>query len=259
MAQKSHGSITHMRKIHIFSVLLLVVAAILLCIYFYQQYRIDLAEQQYEQMRQEKDTKTPKASPQHDFAALHEMNPEIYAWVNVPGTVVDYPVLQSQEDNYYLTHDSNHAESVSGAIYSNACNSVDMSDRITILYGHDMRADTMFGSLHLFDEEEFFEQHTVMSVETAQAYYTYEIIGVYNYNDDYLPSQFDVKTEAGMYAFADALAECQAQGSSITHVREGVQITSDDRLLVLSTCIASQSDRRFLVVGRLISTIDYEL
>ena len=61
-----------------------------------------------------------------------------------------------------------------------------------------------------------------------------------------------------MYAFADALAECQAQGSSITHVREGVQITSDDRLLVLSTCIASQSDRRFLVVGRLISTLDYE-
>ena len=167
-----------------------------------------------------------------DWDALREENQDIYAWIYVPNTTVDYPVLQSQEDNYYLTHDSNHAESVSGAIYSNACNSVDMSDRITILYGHDMRADTMFGSLHLFDEEELFEQHTDMSVETAHAYYTYEIIGVYNYNDDYLPSQFDVKTEAGMYAFADALAECQAQGSSITHVREGVQITSDDRLLV---------------------------
>lgn len=250
----------HERLLRLISAVIVLAAALCLGIYIYQQHQNDFAEAEYAKMRQKQEkTEEPvaEASPIHDFASLQEQNADVYGWINVANTIVDYPVLQTEEDNYYLSHDMNHVETTAGAIYSNACNSKDMSDAITILYGHDMRADTMFGSLHLFDEETFFQQNETMTFETADALYTYQIFGVYNYNDRYLPSLFDLKSSDGAQEFLDALAECAAEGSAITHVREGISVNAEDKLLVLSTCIGSQSDRRFLVVGKLIHTTSY--
>lgn len=250
----------HERLLRLISAVIVLAAALCLGIYIYQQHQNDFAEAEYAKMRQKQEkTEEPvaEASPIHDFASLQEQNADVYGWINVANTIVDYPVLQTEEDNYYLSHDMNHVETTAGAIYSNACNSKDMSDAITILYGHDMRADTMFGSLHLFDEETFFQQNETMTFETADALYTYQIFGVYNYNDRYLPSLFDLKSSDGAQEFLDALAECAAEGSTITHVREGISVNAEDKLLVLSTCIGSQSDRRFLVVGKLIHTTSY--
>lgn len=241
------------------SVALLVAALISLGVYLYQQHQNDLAEEAYEKLRDTEEVEEPteEATPQHDFAALQEQNSEIYAWVAVPDTLVDYPVLQSEEDNYYLTHDISGEVTTAGAIYSNACNSLTMSDSITIFYGHDMRADTMFGSLHLFDEQDFFNAHETVTVETTEALYTYQIVGVYNYNDYYLPALFDVKTTDGAADFLASLEDCAEEGSAITHVRKGVEVTEDDTLLVLSTCISGQDDRRFLVVSKLLETTSY--
>lgn len=250
----------HERLLRLISAVIVLVAALCLGIYIYQQHQNDLAEAEYAKMRQKQEkTEEPvaEASPIHDFVSLQEQNADVYGWINVANTIVDYPVLQTEEDNYYLSHDMNHVETTAGAIYSNACNSKDMTDGITILYGHDMRADTMFGSLHLFDDAAFFEQNKTMTFETPDALYTYEIFGVYNYNDRYLPSLFDVKSADGVQAFLDSLSQCADEGSSITHVRESVDVSAEDKLLVLSTCIGSQSDRRFLVVGKLIDTTVY--
>ncbi len=250
----------HERLLRLISAVIVLAAALCLGIYIYQQHQNDFAEAEYAKMRQKQEkTEEPvaEASPIHDFASLQEQNADVYGWINVANTIVDYPVLQTEEDNYYLSHDMNHVETTAGAIYSNACNSKDMTDGITILYGHDMRADTMFGSLHLFDEETFFQQNETMTFETADALYTYQIFGVYNYNDNYIPAMFDLKSTDGVQQFLDSLKSCAEEGRSITHVREGVDVSDEDKLLVLSTCIGSQSDRRFLVVGKLIHTTSY--
>ena len=68
---------------------------------------------------------------------------------------------------------------------------------------------------------------------------------------------FDLKSTDGVQQFLDSLKSCAEEGRSITHVREGVEVTAEDKLLVLSTCIGSQSDRRFLVVGKLVDTTSY--
>ena len=247
----------HERLLRPISAVIVLAAALCLGIFIYQQHQNDLAEAEYAKMRQKQEKTEEAAASSHDFASLQEQNADVYGWINVANTIVDYPVLQTEEDNYYLSHDMNHVETTAGAIYSNACNSKDMTDGITILYGHDMRADTMFGSLHLFDDAAFFEQNQTMTFETPDALYTYEIFGVYNYNDRYLPSLFDVKSADGVQAFLDSLSQCADEGSSITHVREGVDVSTEDKLLVLSTCIGSQSDRRFLVVGKLTDTTVY--
>lgn len=248
------------RLLRLISAVIVLAAALCLGIYIYQQHQNDFAEAEYAKMRQKQEkTEEPvvEASPIHDFASLQEQNADVYGWINVANTIVDYPVLQTEEDNYYLSHDMNHVETTAGAIYSNACNSKDMSDAITILYGHDMRADTMFGSLHLFDDADFFEKNETMTFETPEALYTYQIFGVYNYNDNYIPAMFDLKSTDGVQQFLDSLKSCAEEGRSITHVREGVDVSAEDKLLVLSTCIGSQSDRRFLVVGKLIHTTSY--
>ena len=82
------------------------------------------------------------------------LNPDVYAWIDVPGTEISYPVLQSAEDNsYYLEHTIEGEKTLPGAIYSENYNSKDFSDYNTILYGHNMRNGTMFaGPLHDFED-----------------------------------------------------------------------------------------------------------
>lgn len=87
----------------------------------------------------------PKESNPIDFASLWNLNPDVYAWIDVPGTEISYPVLQSAEDiSYYLEHTIEGEKTLPGAIYSENYNSKDFSDYNTILYGHNMRNGTMF-------------------------------------------------------------------------------------------------------------------
>lgn len=238
--------------VRIISVIVVVAAAIMVGLFFFQQWRNDKGEETYQEIR--KETKQKAA---HDFEQLQKQNADIYAWIQVPNTKVDYPVLQSEEDNFYLSRDINKQNSKPGSIYSNSCNSKDMEDAITILYGHDMKAHTMFGSLHLFDDKEFFDENDTILVETPEALLTYTIYGVYNYNDNYIPAVFAVNEPQGAQDFIDSLEECAKEGDKLTHIRQGETLTADDKILVLSTCISGQDDRRFLVVAKLTSRDGY--
>ena len=242
-------------RLKIISGIVILAAAMVAGVFVYSQWQSDKKEETYQELRQEKGQ---GRNASHDFSQLQKQNPDIYAWIQVPNTKVDYPVLQSEEDNYYLSRDINKQDSKSGSIYSNGCNNKDMEDAITIFYGHDMKAHTMFGSLHLFDEAAFFEENATILVETPEALRTYVIYGVYNYNDNYIPSVFAVNEAQGVQDFIDSLEECAKEGDKITHVRQGETLTADDKILVLSTCISGQDDRRFLVVAKLADTVAYE-
>ena len=79
-----------------------------------------------------------------DFDSLIEKNEDIYAWIYVPDTHINYPVVQSQtDDNFYLDHDIYGNYSFAGAIYSQVCNNKFFTDRVTVLYGHNMANNTI--------------------------------------------------------------------------------------------------------------------
>ena len=91
-----------------------------------------------------------------DFASLQEKNPDIYAWIKIDGTTVDYPICQNNEDdNYYLSHTWDRAEAADGAIFTQACNNKNFTDFNTVVYGHQMGegVDTMFHTLDRYLEE----------------------------------------------------------------------------------------------------------
>lgn len=193
--------------------------------------------------------------PMHDFDGLKQINQDIYAWIQIPDTQVNYPVLQSSTDNKYLDINIDGVSSVSGSIYSNACNSKEFDDYITVLYGHNMKSGEMFGSLHNFDEKEFFDNFETYTVETSEARFCYSVYAAVNYNDSLIPDFYDVKSPSGRDKFIQSLENCR--GNSITHFRDEIEISGEDKVLVLSVCIKGQDDRRFLIVSKLEEKVLY--
>lgn len=111
-----------------------------------------LAKEKVTPSKEEKKEEPKQAKPEIpiDFSALQEKNPDIYAWIKIDGTTVDYPICQNfEDDNYYLTHTWERAEAADGAIFTQACNSKNFTDFNTVVYGHQMGegVDTMFHTL----------------------------------------------------------------------------------------------------------------
>ena len=189
-----------------------------------------------------------------DFASLRLENPDIYAWIYIPDTNVNYPVLQSPtDDSFYLNHDKDGNYSEAGAIYSQLANSTDFSDPVTVLYGHNMNSGGMFATLHYFENKEFFESHQDMYIYTDGHIYTYKVIAAYQYDNRHILNSFNFADNAVTQQYFDSVLN---PNSLVMNVREGVQLTAgSDKIVQLSTCTgdANRLVRRYLVTGELVS------
>ncbi len=193
----------------------------------------------------------PYVSP-IDFEALWEINSDIYAWIEIPGTNVAYPVVQHPtDDTYYLNHTIDGKSGLPGSIYTeSSVNGKDFSDYNTIIYGHNMRsAGTMFNGLLNYRDAAFMEENGEIVLYTPDAEYHYQIFAAVTYSNAYIPYYYDSGTQSGRQAYLDSLTSIRDMNS---HVLTNVEVTSDSRLLSLSTCVENVSERlekRFLVVA----------
>lgn len=191
-----------------------------------------------------------------DLPALQEINSDVYAWIRIPGTYVDYPVAQSKvDDNYYLHRSIYKKYLFAGMIYTQSCNALDFSDPVTVVYGHNMRSTTMFTSLHYFEDPEFFDTHDVFYIYTADRVLTYHIVSVYKYDNRHIMNAFD-------FSDPEVLADYQEYVlnpvSTLRNVRKGVTLDENSKLVVLSTCMSNDKSSRFLVNGVLVSDVPIE-
>ena len=186
-----------------------------------------------------------------DFDSLKQQNPDIYAWITVPGTNIDYPVLRREgDDSYYLNHDQDHGYSIAGALFTETeYNSASFDDPVTVIYGHRMDTDTMFGMLQRFysDPENLAEYDTV-TVFTPEKGFRYRIFAAVPHSDIHLLDGADY-TNAGHYKrlLTDILGTT-AMGSSID---PDYELNYDHKILILSTCYRGDITRRFLVCAYL--------
>lgn len=188
-----------------------------------------------------------------DIAALQEeVNEHIYAWISVPGTVIDYPVLQHPDEmDYYLKHNLDGTTGLPGGIYSQLINSKDWTDPNTLLYGHNMRNGTMFAGLHKFEDQDFFDENRYIHIYTEDGeILVYEIFAAYVTDDRHQLMFWNLNTEDGFRSYLDAIPGHTGKGC---HFREGLEPTTEDKLLTLSTCVSNQASRRYLVQGVLCS------
>lgn len=181
-----------------------------------------------------------------DFGKLQSYNPELYAWIRIPGTVIDYPVAQHAGDDqlYYLHHDLYGTPQFAGCIYSEEPSATDFSDPVTVLYGHNMKNGSMFQNLHLFRDEDFFKEHEYCYVYTPDETLIYHIYSVYTYDDRPISTSFDFADEKDLQEYLTSTLEPR---SMTARVREGVEVTSEDHILTLSTCIGGDPNSRLLL------------
>lgn len=193
----------------------------------------------------------PLAQNPINFKELKEMNPDLYAWIRIPGTVIDYPVAQSTntDDNYYLHHNYLGNYEFAGTIYSQRHNTKYFIDRVTVLYGHNMLNGTMFASLHDFSDKDFFDENELMYIYIDGHILTYKIFAAYEYDDRHILNSFEFHDDE---VYSRYLKDCLNPHSSNAMVREGVELTVEDKILTLSTCTNYNSNNRFLVQGVLI-------
>lgn len=187
-----------------------------------------------------------------DFAAIQEQNSDVCAWIQVDGTVIDYPILQSSpeaDDNYYLDHDINGTVKRAGSIYIQKLNQKDFSDPNTLIYGHNMLNGTMFGQLKKFKNKDFFQENRNIYIYTPGHILHYEIISAFVYDDRHIMNSFNFDIENECQEFFD---ECINPTSFTKQVLEGATLTTSDNIITLSTCTSNDAER-YLVIGKLVS------
>lgn len=182
-----------------------------------------------------------------DFEALQAMNPDIYAWITIPDTEVDYPVVQRvNEDGYYLKTNINGTSGYPGCIYSESANSKTFADRVTILYGHNMRDGSMFGALHDYEEDGFLEEHQTIYVQTPTDTLEYRVIAAGRHDDAYLFEDYDFSSSDGVKSLVNQMMQT---GSAVISAEDIVSISDESRFLILSTCNKWNGSTRYLVVA----------
>lgn len=185
-----------------------------------------------------------------DFAALQETNPDIYAWITIPNTVIDYPICQRKDDDlFYLTHSSELEEFRAGAIYSEHYNSLDFSDPLTLVYGHNMKNGSMFAGLHQFEDMDFFQNNQEFTVYTPNSILHYTIFAARLTDDSHLLIRMNYgKTPQDRRRL---LEEIFSDRSMDAFVNEDAPVDENSRILALSTCHRAGPDRRYVVFAYL--------
>lgn len=198
-----------------------------------------------------------KAELPIDFEGLAEVNPEIYAWIRVPDTNIDYPILQheGEDQSYYLTRDIYGESNQAGSIYTEDYNNKHFQDPNTIIYGHNMKNGSMFHNVRYFAEEEYFDAHEELYIYMPGKILKYQIINCYVYDDRHLLGSFDLSKEEVHKAY---LEEIMSPRSMYTMIREGVNLSTEDKLVTLSTCVANQPNNRRLLQAVLLEEIEAE-
>ena len=264
------------KKVFWRTILIVCLVGCVLCLGFvaWRLYRDYETEKQYEQLRQqaaaeteETETEAQTAASEEegkegeeaelpdgifvdmenpiDFTALQAINPEIYAWIRIPDTNIDYPIAQREgDDSYYLTHDIYGEERVAASIYTEDCNSKDFTDPNTVIYGHNMKNKSMFQNLHLFEDRTFFDEHPYVYIYTPQGVMMYEIFASYTYDDRHIMNSFIFDDPA---VFAQYLSDIFNVRSMDANIREGVEVTAEDRIITLETCVGTGEKYRYIV------------
>lgn len=184
-----------------------------------------------------------------EFQELYLMNNHIVGWIEIPGTNVNYPVMQTPDDpNYYLKRNFDRESSSRGCIYvREECDVFAPSDNITI-YGHRMRNGDMFGQLDKYMDAAFCRENPYIYFDTLTGLHTYRVMAVFltsaSAGEGFSYHMFvDAQGEAEFQEFVDT---CKALSLYDT----GVDATYGDKLITLSTCEYSQVNGRLVIVAK---------
>lgn len=179
------------------------------------------------------------------FLELRTLNPEVFAWLTVYGTSIDYPVVQGANNEKYVITDVYGNYSLSGSIFLDYLNDQGFEDFNSILYGHHMEQQAMFGAIGLFGERSFFEERAYGSLHYNGEDHGLEFFA-FVHTDAYDSGIFAprMQGEAAQQAYLNRIWD------QATYTRD-IQVTTQDHLLLLSTCSTDSTNGRDILIARI--------
>ncbi|MCH5262229.1 MAG: class B sortase [Lachnospiraceae bacterium] len=185
-----------------------------------------------------------------EYQTLYNKNKSLIGWLKIDDTNIDYPVMQTVNNEYYLDHNYSQEYDKNGSIFLDKdCDVVHRNTNL-IIYGHHMKSGKMFGNLNKYSSEDYCKKHSTIQFDTIYEKGTYEVMYVFRsriYNEDEIVFKY--------YQFLDAASEKEfisnmQEMAALALYDTGVTASYGDELLTLSTCDSSETDGRFVVVAK---------
>jgi sortase B len=193
-----------------------------------------------------KPTATGKDTPNPTLSDMQKINSDVCAWLTVDGTNIDYPVVQGQSNIEYLNQAVDKSFSLSGSIFLDYRNSRDFSDCYSLIYGHHMDGEVMFGEIPYFLKSDYFQSHTTGTVFTPK--HTYYVQWFACLETDAYDNQIYNPT---FYTDEKSMSELLEYIKSIATQYRDLDISTSDKLVALSTCAAAATNGRVILIGRI--------
>lgn len=193
------------------------------------------------------ETYRPSEDDTESFAELQAINPDVFGWLTVYGTGIDYPVTQGENNSTYVNTDARGDYALSGSLFLDSESARDFSDFNSTIYGHHMEEGTMFGDLDLFREESFFQSHKYGSLFFDGQDHGLEIFAALEV------SAYDER----IYRTGDIPAA--ERETYLAYLKENALfyreagITADDHIVILSTCASDSTSGRLVLAARISS------
>ena len=185
-----------------------------------------------------------------EYKTLYEKNKKLIGWLKIDDTIIDYPVMQTGDNSYYLEHNFNQEYDKNGSLFLDYNCSIYPRSTNLIIYGHHMKSGQMFGQLQKYAKQSYGEKHSIITFDSIYEKATYQVMYVFRsqvYNEDDLVFKY--------YQFIDANSKKEFDSymnemAKMSLYDTGVTASYGDSLLTLSTCDNSQTDGRFVVVAK---------
>ncbi len=179
-----------------------------------------------------------------DFDELKAINPDVYAWITIDGTAIDYPIAHCDEETaFYLDHDIDGKPSKAGMIFTDTCNSNDFSDPMTLIYGHNMKNGSMFKGLHSFRDASFFKEHDTVKIYMDGIELDYRIYDCFISPNEHILKVHDFSNPIGCFKYIDGLKNKRDFSANF---RDDIELEVSDHMLTLITCVGDPSRRLFV-------------
>lgn len=181
------------------------------------------------------------------FEDLQAVNEHIVGWISVDGTKLNNPILQTDNNDFYLDHNFKDNYSRAGSIFMDYRNDVMDMNRNTILYGHAMKNGTMFGNLKNYLQQDYADAHSTIYVDTLYEGYDIEVFAAYETTIDFYYIETEFQTDETFLKFIEEVKERSA-------IQTDVEIGAADKIITFSTCkdAVMRDDHRFVVQGKLV-------
>lgn len=177
-----------------------------------------------------------------DFVALREQNTDVLGWIVIPNTKVSYPLVQGEDNDYYLNHTWRKTRSVVGAIFVEQQSSADLTDFNTIIYGHRMNNRSMFARLLDYKKQSYWQDHPRLYITDDSGTHTYEIFAAYEAAVGSTPYCIRFSNDTKKQTFIN-------YGLEHSVIETGVVPEVTDRIVTLSTCTGNGHATRWVVQG----------